>query len=129
MEPEIATPPDMGSAGPVVMIIYAAIILLSIVSAWKIFTKAGKPGWASIIPIYNLVVMLQIAGQPLWFLVLFLIPLVNIFALFALCLGLAKAFGKGIGFGIGIALLGFIFMPILAFSDARYQGVPQKAAA
>lgn len=129
MEPDVATPPDMGSAGPVVMIIYAAIIILSIASAWKINTKAGKPGWAALVPIYNLVVLLQIAGQPLWFLVLFIIPVANIFALFALCFGLAKAFGKGIGFGIGIALLGFIFMPILAFGDARYQGVPQKAAA
>lgn len=129
MEPEVGNVPEMGAAGPVVMIVYAAIIILIIASMWRVFTKAGKPGWAAIIPIYNIVVLLQIAGQPLWWLVLCFIPIANIFALFAIQFGVAKAFGKGIGFGVGLALLGFIFYPILAFGDARYQGVPQKMAA
>ncbi len=130
MEPDVTNAPDMsGGVGMVVIIIYAAVAILMIASMWKVFTKAGKPGWAAIVPIYNLVVLLQIGGQPLWFLVLFIIPLANIFALFAVQFGIAKAFGKGVGFGIGLTLLGFIFYPILAFSDARYQGVPQKAAA
>ena len=129
MEPDLATPPDFGAVGTVGLVIYVALAVLMIASMWKVFTKAGKPGWAAIVPIYNLVVLLQIGGQPLWFLVLFLIPLANLFALFAMAFGVAKAFGKGVGFGVGLALLGFIFFPVLGFSDARYQGVPQKAAA
>ena len=93
-----------------------------IASLWKVFTKAGEPGWAAIIPIYNTIVMLKIVGRPLWWLVLMLIPLVSLVIGIIVCIDLAKSFGKGAGFGIGIILLGFIFVPILAFGDARYVG-------
>jgi len=103
-----------------------ALFVLMIASAWIIFTKAGKPGWACLIPIYNIIVMLDVVGRPWWWLLLLLIPLVNIAIAVILCIDLAKAFGKGAGFGIGILLLGFIFYPILAFGDAQYEGAPQR---
>lgn len=89
---------------------------------WKIFTKAGKPGWAAIVPIYNLIVLLEIAGKPLWFIVLFFIPFANFVALILVAIGVAQAFGKSTGFGLGLAFLGPIFYPMLAFGDATYQG-------
>ena len=99
-----------------------AFAVLMIVSFWKIFTKAGKPGWASIVPIYNLIVMLEIVAKPLWWIVLFFIPLANFIAWILLSIAVAEKFGKSTGFGLGLAFLSFIFFPILAFSDARYKG-------
>ena len=113
----------MGAAlGAVFGLIYLAIIIISFVSFWKIFVKAGGPGWAILVPIYNIIVMLKIAGKPLWCLFLIFIPLVGI--VFAIMVGIefAKKFGKGVGFGLGLAFLGFIFGPILAFGDAKYEG-------
>ena len=95
---------------------------------WKVFTKAGKPGWASIVPIYNVYVMLQIAGRPGWWLLLFVIPLVNIVIGILVAIDIAKSFNKSAGYGIGLALLGFIFYPMLGFSDARYAGPAALAA-
>lgn len=106
-----------------ILIVYLAILLLAIISMWKIFTKAGEPGWAAIVPIYNAIVLLKIAGKPAWWIILMLIPFVNIVIMFMVCINLAQNFGKSTGFGIGLALLGFIFGPILAFGDARYQPV------
>ncbi len=103
-------------------VVMLAFGLLMIASVWKIFTKAGKPGWASIIPIYNLIVMLEITGKPIWWIVLFLIPFVNFVAALLLSLALAEKFGKSTGFGVGLALLSFVFFPMLAFGDARYRG-------
>ena len=104
------------------MIIGLAFIILMIVSVWKVFVKAGEPGWASIIPIYNIIVYLKIAGKPLWWIILLIIPFVNFIILILVALGLAKNFGKSGGFGIGLLLLGFIFFPILAFGDAKFVG-------
>jgi hypothetical protein len=89
---------------------------------WKVFEKAGQPGWAAIIPIYNIYIMLQIVGKPGWWLILMLIPCVNIIIALLIYLDMARVFGKSTGFGIGLFLLGFIFLPILAFGDAEYQG-------
>jgi hypothetical protein len=93
---------------------------------WKTYTKAGKPGWGAIIPIYNVILLLQIAGRPLWWIVLVFIPLVNLAVLIIVGIDIAKNFGKGAGFGLGLTFLGFIFYPILGFGDARYQ--PQSHA-
>ncbi len=113
-----------GAGGVVVLIIYLAIIALTIASFWVIFTKAGKPGWAAIVPIYNLIVLLEIAGKPAWWIVLFLIPIVSFIILIIVNIEVAKAFGKGTGFGIGLSFLGVVFYPMLAFGDATYQGTP-----
>ena len=99
-----------------------AIFVLYIVAGWKVFEKAGQPGWASIVPIYNIIVMLKIVGKPLWWLIMFILPGVNIiFAIWMINM-LSKSFGKDEGFTIGLLLLGFIFYPILAFGGARYRG-------
>ncbi len=109
------------------MVVTFAIALLMIASMWKIFVKAGKPGWAAIIPIYNLIVMLEIINKPIWWVLLFLIPCVNFIAAILVAMEMAKVFGKGAGFGLGLAFLPFIFYPILGFSDAKYQGIPAPA--
>jgi len=109
-----------------VCLIELAIFILVIVGVWKVFTKAGRPGWASLIPIYNLYVLLKIAGKPGWWILLFLIPLVNVVMMIIVAIEVAKVFGKGTGFGLGLAFLGFIFYPILGFGDATYQGAPAK---
>jgi hypothetical protein len=99
-----------------------ALIVLMIVAGWKIFEKAGQPGWAAIIPIYNIIVMLKIVGKPLWWLIMFIIPGVNlVFAIWTLNM-LSKSFGKDEGFTVGLLLLGIVFYPILGFGDARYLG-------
>ena len=103
-------------------ILYLALIAFFIYCLWRIFVKAGKPGWAAIVPIYNVLVELEIVGRPWWWLLLLLVPLVNVVIGIMVLLDLAKVFGKGTGFGIGLILLSFIFIPILAFGDARYLG-------
>jgi uncharacterized protein DUF5684 len=105
-------------------IIGLLVAVLVIAGMWKVFTKAGKPGWAAIIPIYNMIVLLQIAGKPLWWFLLFFIPVVNIVIAVMVMMGVAKAFGKGTGFALGLLFLGPIFFPILGFSDAQYVGSP-----
>ena len=101
-----------------------AIVVLIIAGFWKVFTKAGQPGWAAIVPIYNLYILLKIAGKPGWWILLFFIPLVNLIIAILVAIEVAKAFGKGTGFGLGLAFLGFIFYPILGFGDATYRGAP-----
>jgi hypothetical protein len=107
---------------PFATIIGLLIALVLIVAMWKVFTKAGQPGWASIIPIYNIYIWCKIVGRPAWWIILMLIPLVNFIVCIILCIDLAKSFGKGAGFGIGLAFLGIIFLPILGFGSAQYQG-------
>ncbi len=104
------------------MIIYLIIGILMIVAMWKIFTKAGKPGWAAIIPIYNAIILLEIVDKPLWWIILMLIPIVNIIISIIVTVELAKKFGQSVGFAIGLILLAPIFYPILGFGGAKYQG-------
>jgi hypothetical protein len=108
--------------GGVVGIIYLAVLIIVIASMWKVFAKAGQPGWAAIIPIYNFYILCKVGGKPGWWVLLMLIPFVNIIIFLLLCIAIAEKFGKGAGFGVGLFFLGFIFFPILAFGDARYQG-------
>ena len=121
---------DGSAAGSAIVgIIYLAILVLIIASLWKLFTKAGEPGWASIVPIYNTIVLLKIAGKPMWWFVLMLIPLVNFVVAILVTVSLAKAFGKGVGFALGLIFLPFVFMPMIAFGDAQYEGAAQPALA
>lgn len=104
------------------VVISIAMAVLSIVCMWRIFTKAGKPGWASIVPIYNLYVLFEITwGSGVKFLLL-LIPLANVVIAIITVVKLAKVFGKGGGFACGLLFLNVIFLPILAFGSARYIG-------
>lgn len=91
------------------------LYVLTVIGLWKIFEKLGEAGWKSLIPIYNLIVLLQLLKWDLWKIVLFIIPLVNLFFTFMLWWDLSKKFGKGAGFAIGILFLPFIFIPILGF--------------
>ena len=119
---------DGGGFGQMlVLLIELAIFIAVIAGVWKTFEKARQPGWAAIIPIYNVYILLQIAGRPVWWLILLIIPCVNIIVAVLVSLDIAKSFGKGSGFGIGLAFLGFIFYPILGFGDAQYQGPAAKA--
>ncbi len=106
----------------VVSVVYLAIAVLVIAGFWKTFSKAGEPGWAAIIPIFNTYIMLKIAGRPWWWLILLIIPIVSFVVWIVASVDIAKSFGKGTGFGIGLALLPFIFFPVLGFGDAQYQG-------
>ncbi|PJZ26013.1 signal peptidase I [Leptospira hartskeerlii] len=107
-------------------IVYIAIIGVFLVSLWKIFEKAGKPGWAGIIPIYNLYVLMEIIGRPGWWLILFFIPCVGIVISIITAIDLAKSFGKTAGYAVlFIFAVGY---PILAFSDAKYVGPAAKSA-
>ena len=109
-------------------LICLAVALLVIASMWKVFTKAGKPGWAAIVPIYNTIVLLEIVGKPTWWIILLLIPFVNIIVLLIVINELSKSFGRGVGTTLGLIFLGFIFWPILAFGSAQYQGGGAAAA-
>jgi len=105
-----------------------AIILVFVVPAiagmWKTFEKAGQPGWAAIVPFYNMYVLtVEIARKEiLWFILMF-VPCINIVAMILVCIDVAKNFGKGPGFGVGLALLSPVFFCLLGFSDARFQPV------
>ena len=100
-----------------IMIFSSILSLIMIISFWKIFKKAGKPGWAILVPIYNIIVLLEIAELPVLYILLFFIPFANIYAVFKVCINIAKRFGKSTGFGVGMCLLSIIFVPLLAFSD------------
>ncbi|MCU4174465.1 DUF5684 domain-containing protein [Carboxylicivirga sp. N1Y90] len=112
----------MESIGVFGGIAYLAFAILMIVSGWKIFEKAGKPGWACLIPIYNTLVLLEIVGKPWYWLLLMMIPGVGaIFAIWSINL-LSKSFGYGTGFTLGLIFLSPIFYPILGLGDAKYNG-------
>ena len=115
-----------GAGGLLIPLIICVLICAFLL--WKVFTKAGRPGWASIIPIYNGIVLLQIAGKPGWWVILFVVPIANIVIPLLMCLALAERFGKGAGFGVGLFLLGIIFFPILGFGSAEYQAGAAPAA-
>jgi hypothetical protein len=111
------------SAALIVFLIPLALIVVSIAGMWKTFTKANEPGWAAIIPIYNLYVMLKIGDNEWWWLlVIIFVPIVQIYGTYKMLRGVADAFGQGIGFTLGLWFLGFIFFPMLGFGDYSYQG-------
>jgi len=105
-------------------IVWLALVILFVASMWKIFEKAGEPGWAALIPIYNIIVLIKIAGKPLWWFVLMLIPIVNFIVAVILTMAVAKNFGKGTGYAMGMLFLAPVFYPMLAFGDSRYQPQP-----
>jgi hypothetical protein len=102
------------------LVVFLVLFILYIVSFWKIFTKAGQPGWASIIPIYNMVVLLKVVGRPVWWIILFFVPFVNFIVAIIVTNDMSKAFGKSVGFTVGLILLPFIFYPILGLGKAQY---------
>ena len=111
---------------PAVITTWGIFAILQIIGLWKVFTKAGQPGWAAIIPFYNIIVLLQIVGKPWWYLLLIFIPCANfVFIIWGVILInnlLSKSFGQGIGFTLGLIFLSPIFIPILGFGNYTYLG-------
>ena len=116
------------SNNPVFWIIYAVVVVVAIIALWRVFAKAGRPGWAAIIPIYNIYTLVKVSGNSGWFTLLYFIPIVNIIIAVIVALGVAKNFGKSGVFGIvGLFLFSIIGYLILGFGSAQYVG--EKPAA
>lgn len=115
----------LATLGAGVILFYLLLLVIIIASLWKIFVKAGKPGWAAIIPIYNIIVWLEIVGKPVWWIILLIIPIVNFLVAIYLYHLTAKAFGKDIVMTLLLIFLPFIGFPILGFGDAQYVGPPK----
>jgi len=105
-------------------VVILVVLVVLLVSNWKIFVKAGKPGWAALVPFYNNMVMAEIGGKPSWFGLLPLIPYIGIIWSIWILNRLSKSFGKNVGFTLGLLFLPLIFYPILAFGSASYVGHP-----
>jgi hypothetical protein len=111
-----------GAGVGILVIVYIAVIVFEIAALWQVFVKGGRPGWAAIIPFYNYYTLLKVVGRPGWWLILYIIPIVNIIIWIIVSIDLAKSFSKSTGFAVGLILLGFIFIPILGFGPATYAG-------
>ena len=112
-----------GSILMIYVIFVLALAVLTIVGDWKLYVKAGKPGWACLIPFYNLYCKMDFCFGNGWLFLLFLIPCVNVFISIMLCFKLAKAFRQGVAFGFGLLFFPQIFTLILAFGNYQYYGV------
>lgn len=106
-------------------LVILAVVVLMLAAMWKVFERAGEHGWAVLVPIYNLYVLCRVAGMSPWWMLAAIIPFVNIIFMFASSIGVAQRFGKGVGYGFGLALLPFIFWPMLAWGDSA--PVPRTA--
>jgi hypothetical protein len=115
------TQPSGGTIGAT-LVVYALVAIAVIAGMWKVFDKADQPGWAAIVPIYNFYVLTKVVGRPGWWVVLTLVPLVNLVVAAIIYNDLAKSFGEGVGYTIGLLFLPFVFFPMLGFGDAAYQG-------
>lgn len=110
-----------GSSGLVFLWVVIAYVLYAL-AYFGIFKKAGKPTWAAFVPIYNLIVLLEVVGRRVWWILLFLIPIVNFVIFIIVMYDLSKSFGHGGGFTIGLVFLSWIFMMILGFGSSQYRG-------
>ena len=116
-------------AGLIPILFLIAVSLILIIGTWKVFVKGGQPGWACLIPIYNVYCLIKIAGKEWWWLLLLLVPLVNIVVAIMLVVAISRNFGKGGGFAAGLFFLPWIFYPVLGFGGAHYQTMPHGATA
>jgi len=113
---------------PVTSVIGLIVAVIAIIALWRVFSKAGRPGWAAIIPIYNIYTLVKVSGNSGWFTLLYFIPIVNIIIAVIVALGVAKNFGKSGVFGVvGLFLFSVIGYLILGFGSAQYVG--EKPAA
>ena len=113
----------VGAAAGMINLFALALWVVVIIGMWKMFEKAGKPGWAAIVPIYNVVVLCEIAGMPIWWAILCLVPIANLIALIMININVAKAFGKDAAFGVlALTCCSIVGYPMLGFGDATYQG-------
>lgn len=123
---DLVVPLQSNSGGGIgialLLLLAAAFFLIPAVGMWKTFVKAGQPGWGAFVPFLNFFYLVEIADRPTWWVVAPLIPVVGWLLVIALFVDVAKQFGKGPGTGLGLALLPFVFWPLLGFSDAEYLG-------
>jgi len=109
---------DMGA---IMVVVFLAVLVMLIAATWRIHTKAGKPGWACLVPIYNLIVMLEIIKRPVWWIVLLFVPIANLVVAFMMAMDIAECFGKSRGWGFFmLTILAIIGYPIIGLSDAKY---------
>ena len=114
---------ETSGAGMAAILLYiVAVYAILVIPYWVIFTKAGQPGWPALIPIYSTYILLKVVGRPGWWLILFIIPLVNLVILIIVMNDLSKSFGHGVGFTLGLLFLSIIFVYILAFGASTYRG-------
>lgn len=102
------------------------VVGLILVGLWRVFVKAGRPGWAAIVPIYNLYTWVKVADQPGWWVVLYFVPVVNYFVHVAVCIYAAQEFRQHWLFGIGLWLFPFVFLPVLGFGHVEYVGAAHR---
>jgi hypothetical protein len=113
---------DFSGSYIIISLIILAFVVFMISAMWKVFVKAGQPGWAAIIPIYNIYILTKIGGKPGWWVLMCLIPIVNYIFIIWLYNMVSKSFGKDEGFTVGLVLLGIVFWPILGFGSSKYRG-------
>jgi hypothetical protein len=124
---DFLVPLQGGGGSTVELILTLALTVVVFAGFWKVFEKAGEPGWAAIIPIYNLYVLIRVSGNAWWWLILLFIPVINLLATIKISIDVAGKFGKGILFGLGLTFLSFVFYPLLGFGNYRYQDTTQLA--
>ncbi len=124
---DFLVPLQGGGGSTVELILTLALTVVVFAGFWKVFEKAGEPGWAAIIPIYNLYVLIRVSGNAWWWLLLLFIPVINLLATIKISIDVAGKFGKGILFGLGLTFLSFVFYPLLGFGNYRYQDTTQLA--
>jgi hypothetical protein len=117
-----------GGVLAVLIAVWLALVVFYVACQWKVFAKAGQPGWAAIVPFYNTYIYLKIAERPGWWILLLFIPIVNIVIWIIATVDFVKAYGKGAGFAVGMIFLAPIFLPMLAFGSARYVGLGGQQA-
>lgn len=110
------------ASGGFVFILFIVLYIVFCLPLMGVFNKAGQAGWAALVPIYNIIILLKIVGRPWWWLLLFLIPFVSIVIAIIVYYDLSRSFGHGVGFTIGLLLLGWIFLMILWLGSSEYRG-------
>ena len=125
---EAIVPLQSGGVNTIRAILALGFSIIFFAGVWKAFQKANEPGWAGIVPIYNVYVMIKIGENKWWWLILLVIPLINVIALLKINIDVAKAFGQGLGFGVGLAVLPYIFWPLLGFGGYQYRSQSAQPA-
>ena len=111
-----------GIMGIVILLIWLAIIVIFVAGMWMTFVKAGQPGWAAIIPIFNIYIMLKVAGRPGWWLILYLIPVVNLVVIIIVYNDIAKSFGHGLLMTLLLFFISPVAFCVIGFGGSQYQG-------
>jgi hypothetical protein len=124
---KLSVPLQSSSSGNIELFAILALTVVIFAGFWKMFEKAGEPGWAGIIPIYNLYILVKISGNAWWWFILLLVPVVNFFAALKISIDVAGKFNRGVLFGLGLMFVSFIFYPLLGFGDYQYRDTAHSA--